>query len=69
MKGLTWKSPGGTITMRSDHQAVHGGMVGVTKYSKKYGFAILDQIKQLGSDDITPPLGVKTMDWVRSIKK
>jgi branched-chain amino acid transport system substrate-binding protein len=68
-EGLTWKTPSGTITMRSDHQAVHGGMVGVTKYSEKYGFAILDQIKFLGSEDITPPLGMKTMDWVRSIKK
>ena len=68
-EGLTWKTPGGTVTMRSDHQAVHGGMVGVTKYSKKYGFAILDQIKELRPEDITPPLGMKTMDWVRSIKK
>ncbi|MDC0033258.1 ABC transporter substrate-binding protein [Alphaproteobacteria bacterium] len=67
-EGLSWNTPGGKVTMRSDHQAVHGGMVGVTKYSEKYGFAILDQIKELRAEDITPPLGVKTMDWVRSIK-
>ena len=68
-EGLTWESPAGTVTMRSDHQAVHGGMVGVTKYSKKYGFAILDQIKELKAEEINPPLGMKTMDWVRSLKK
>ena len=68
-EGLTWKTPSGTITMRADHQAVHGGMIGVTKYSKKYGFATLDEVQLLRAEDITPPLGVKTMDWVRSIKK
>ena len=54
--------------MRSDHQAVHGGMVGLTKYSEKYGFAILEKIEKLKAEDITPPLGMKTMDWVRTIK-
>jgi branched-chain amino acid transport system substrate-binding protein len=68
-EGLTWNTPSGTVTMRSDHQAVHGGMVGLTKYSKKYGFAILENIKTLTAEEITPPLGMKTMDWVRSIKK
>jgi branched-chain amino acid transport system substrate-binding protein len=68
-EGLTWNTPSGSITMRSDHQAVHGGMVGLTKYSKKYGFAVLENIKSLKAEEITPPLGVKTMDWVRSIKK
>jgi len=67
-EGLTWETPSGTITMRADHQAVHGGMIGVTKYSEKYGFATLDQIQLLRAEDITPPLGMKTMDWVRSIK-
>jgi branched-chain amino acid transport system substrate-binding protein len=67
-EGLTWNTPGGSITMRSDHQAVHGGMVGLTKYSEKYGFAVLEKIKQLSADEINPPLGTKTMDWVRSIK-
>ena len=67
-EGLTWDSPGGKITMRSDHQAIHGGMIGVTKYSEKYGFSILDQVKMLKPSEITPPLGVKTMDWVKNIK-
>ena len=67
-EGLTWDSPGGKITMRSDHQAIHGGMIGVTKYSEKYGFSILDQVKMLKPSEITPPLGVKTMDWVSKIK-
>ena len=68
-EGLTWETPSGTITMRADHQAVHGGLIGVTKYSKKYGFSVLDKIKRLRAADITPPFGMKTMDWVGTIKK
>jgi branched-chain amino acid transport system substrate-binding protein len=68
-ESLSWETPSGMITMRADHQAVHGGMVGVTKYSEKYGFSILDEIKLFRAEDITPPLGMKTLDWVRSLEK
>jgi branched-chain amino acid transport system substrate-binding protein len=68
-ESLSWETPSGKITMRADHQAVHGGMVGVTKYSEKYGFSILDEIQLLKAEDITPPLGMKTLDWVRSLEK
>ena len=54
--------------MRPDHQAVHGGLVGMTKFSKKYGFAILENIVHHKAEDINPPLGTKTLDWVRGIK-
>ncbi len=67
-EGLTWETPSGTITMRADHQAVHGGMIGVTKYSEKYGFSILENIKTQEASEITPPLGTPTMEWVKSIK-
>ena len=68
-EGLIWDSPGGKIEMRSDHQAIHAGKIGVTKYSEKYGFSLLDQIKELEVFDINPPLGMKTMDWVAGITK
>ena len=55
--------------MRADHQAVHGGMVGLTKMSKKHGFAVLTRRVRHRAEDITPPLGVKTLDWVRGIQK
>ena len=63
-ESLVWETP----TMRADHQAVHGGMVGLTKYSEKYGFAILEKLVRHKAADINPPLGTKTMDWVRSVK-
>ena len=67
-ESLSWNTPSGKITMRADHQAVHGGMVGVTKYSEKYGFAVLEKMVRHKATDINPPLGMKTMDWVKSIK-
>lgn len=57
---LTWERP--------DHQAVHGGLLGTTKFLKKHGFAILKNIVHHKAEDITPPLGTETLDWVRSIE-
>ena len=68
-EGLAWETPSGTITMRPDHQAVHGGMIGITKMSPQFGFAVLDRVVRQRAEDVAPPLGVKTMDWVGSLKK
>lgn len=68
-EGLTWETPSGTIQMRPDHQAVHGGMVGITKMSPKFGFATLERVRHHSADEINPPLGIKTLDWVQGLKK
>ena len=68
-EGLTWETPSGTITMRADHQAVHGGMIGTTKMSPQHGFAIMDRVVRHPAEEIMPPLGMKTLDWVGAIKK
>jgi branched-chain amino acid transport system substrate-binding protein len=67
--GLTWETPVGPITMRSDHQAVHGATIGVTKFNPKYGFPTMDKIEVLKAEEIMPPVGVKTHDWIAGIKK
>jgi branched-chain amino acid transport system substrate-binding protein len=67
-EGLAYKVPGGLVVMRPDHQAVHGGLIGVTKMSKKYGFAILVDRVRISGEDVMPPLGMKTLDWVKTIK-
>lgn len=65
---LSWKIPGGYMIMRKDHQAIGSGMVGITKMSEKYGFAILvDRVRYWG-EDIMPPVNVKSFDWVKTIK-
>ncbi len=67
-EGLAYEVPGGTVVMREDHQAITGGVMGITKYSEKYGFSILVDREWFGAEQVTPPLGMKTLDWVRTIR-
>jgi branched-chain amino acid transport system substrate-binding protein len=66
---LSWEGPLGKVTMRSDHQAVHGGVIGLTKFNPQYGFATLDRLEDLPADQIMPPVGVKSPDWISQMKK
>ena len=66
--GLTWQTPYGPVTMRSDHQAVHGAIVGLTKFDPTYGFAIMSHIRAFEAEEIMPPLGVRTHDWLKTLK-
>ncbi len=67
-EGLTWDSPYGTVTMRSDHQAVHGAIVGITKFDPVYGFDTMTHIIAFKAEEIMPPLGVKTHEWLKTLK-
>ena len=67
-EGLTWQTPYGPVKMRSDHQAVHGAIVGVTKFDPTYGFAIMTHIRAFKAEEIMPPLGVRTHDWLKTLK-
>ncbi len=65
---LAYEVPGGTCIMRADHQIVTPGIIGVTKQSKKYGFAILENRIRIAGEEISPPLGVNTYDWIETLK-
>jgi branched-chain amino acid transport system substrate-binding protein len=65
---LTWQTPLGPVTMRADHQAVHAGIVGLSKYSPDYGFAVLDKVMELPGDKIMPPVGVMAPDWLKTLQ-
>ena len=67
-EGLTWQVPFGTVSMRSDHQAVHGGMVGLSKFSPQFGFAVIDRIVEFQAEELMPPVGMKTPDWLKTLK-
>ena len=68
-EGLTWQSPYGSVTMRADHQAVHGGLVGMTKMNPKFGFPTLEKVEVVKAEDIMPPVGVKSPDWIKTLKR
>ena len=65
---LTWQTPIGPVTMRADHQAVHAGIVGLSKMSPQFGFAIMAQVKEMSVDQIMPPVGIKSADWLKTLK-
>ena len=54
--------------MRADHQAVHAGIIGLSKMSPELGFAVMAQLKEMPADQIMPPLGVKSADWLKTLK-
>jgi branched-chain amino acid transport system substrate-binding protein len=65
---LTWQVPFGTVTMRADHQAVHGGIIGISKFSPEFGFAIMDRVAEFQAAEIMPPLGMKTPEWLKTLR-
>jgi branched-chain amino acid transport system substrate-binding protein len=67
-EGLAYQVPGGTVVMRPDHQAITGGVMGVTQMSEKYGFPILVDRVRFSAEEITPPFGVKSYDWLKTLK-
>jgi branched-chain amino acid transport system substrate-binding protein len=67
-EGLTWQTPTGPVTMRSDHQAVHAGIVGLSKFSQEYRFAVMDRIMEMPAEQIMPPVGMQAPDWLKTLK-
>lgn len=67
-ESLTWQTPIGPITMRADHQAVHAGIIGLSKFSPQHGFAIMDRLMELPGDKIMPPAGTKAPEWLKTLQ-
>ncbi|MGH7324910.1 MAG: ABC transporter substrate-binding protein [Candidatus Rokuibacteriota bacterium] len=68
-EGLTWQTPYGPITMRADHQAVHGGIVGLTKFNPKHGFPTIERMASFRAEEIMPPVGAKSPEWIATLPK
>ena len=67
-ENLSWQTPLGQVTMRADHQAVHAGIVGLSKMSPQYGFGIMERVMELPADQIMPPVGMETPAWIQTLK-
>jgi branched-chain amino acid transport system substrate-binding protein len=63
---LTFEAPGGTVKMvlGKGHQAVMGAAVGVTK--NVGGELKIVDVKRYTADQVNPPEGVKSADWIKS---
>jgi branched-chain amino acid transport system substrate-binding protein len=68
MEGLEFDTPRGRVLVRKDHEAVHEAMWGLTSGKKHpvFGYPILDQFRVFSADDVTPPEGKKTVEWIES---
>lgn len=60
--------PGRTMTVRADHNGIEPAIMGITKHVPQFPFAILDRMRVFPPEEVNPPLGVKTNDWIESWK-
>lgn len=61
--------PGRMMTIRGDHNGIEPAIIGVTKHDPRYPFAILDRVRVYPPEEVNPPLGVKTNDWIDGWRK
>jgi branched-chain amino acid transport system substrate-binding protein len=66
--GLRWDGPLGPLTMREDHQAVEGGLIGLTKFNPQFGFPTLENVWTFSPEEIMPPVGMKSPEWIQTLK-
>jgi len=57
----------GELALRGDNQSVEGQLVGVTGKSDAHDFMVLNNLVLLPGDLITPPVGVKAQDWLKTL--
>lgn len=68
-EGLSFDSPSGTISMAlgNGHQAVEPALYGLTAQEGRYAFATLTDIVVYPADEVNPPAGVNTIDWIKGL--
>ena len=47
---------------------LHAGIVGLSKLAPQYGFAIMDRVMQMPGEQIMPPAGVESPEWLKTLK-
>lgn len=68
MHGLEFKGLTNTVKLREDGQGLEDQLLGMTKKTPAYSFPTLEKIAVFPADIITTPVGLKSPDWVKTIK-
>lgn len=68
MHGLEFKGFGRPIKIREDGQGLEAQLIGTSKYDPKYPFAIIDEMAIYPAEIVTPPVGQKSADWIKTVK-
>ncbi len=66
--GLEIKTFTGKIRIREDHQAIEDALFGQTVQTPQYPFAILERMILFPASMVNPPVGVRSVDWVRTLR-
>lgn len=66
--GLEIKTFTGKIQIREDHQAIEDALFGQTVQTPQYPFAILERMILFPASMVNPPVGVRSVDWVRTLR-
>jgi len=64
---LRFETPRGEVWVRPDHEAEHEAVWGFTsgRVDREFGFPVLERLIVFKPREVFPPLGRRTMDWVR----
>jgi len=67
MRKSTFKAYGREISMREDGQGLEAQLLGVTKRTPKYPFAVMDKMVLVPAELVTPPVGQQSLTWIKGI--
>ncbi|WP_459614100.1 ABC transporter substrate-binding protein [Bordetella sp. 2513F-2] len=67
IRGLTVQAYGRPIAMREDGQGLEAQLLGTTRKVDGYPFPVMDDMMIVPAEIVTPPVGQKTHDWIRSV--
>jgi len=72
LENLEFDSPGGRIKMAlgNGHQAIQPSVWGITssKRHPKWGFPLLEKTETFPAEQVNPPPGVKTLEWIETLR-
>ena len=67
MRKMKFTAYGREVTMREDGQGLEAQLLGVTKRTPKYPFAVLDKMVLVPAELVTTPVGQLSTNWVKGI--
>jgi len=67
IRGLNFKAFGRPIQMRADGQGLEAQLLGTTRKVEEYPFPVMDQMMIVPAELVTPPVGVRTHDWISGL--
>lgn len=67
LEGLTFQGLGREVTIREDNQGIEDQLLGVSVQTGDYPFATMENIMIFDGDELTTPVGQKSIDWVGTL--